>query len=187
MNLVSNAVKFTKSGGSVTITCQIVSDRSEFLIQDEAFLGLWKPGQQMIEVQVKDTGVGISEEDQKKLFKLFGFLEATREINTSGIGLGLHISKQIVQQYGGDIICQSEKNKGTNFAFVMALDKVEDRIEQVTRSKNPNPFKRVYMPIKIDLRKPKEHVAKIPIIDIKPTIKESNNSLISSKAIKLQL
>ena len=50
----------------------------------------------MIEVQVVDTGIGIKDEDQKKLFKLFGFIDSTKELNTSGIGLGLHISKQIV-------------------------------------------------------------------------------------------
>ena len=49
----------------------------------------------MLEVQVEDTGVRISEEDQKKLFKLYGFLETTKEINTRGIGIGLHISKMI--------------------------------------------------------------------------------------------
>jgi signal transduction histidine kinase len=46
----------------------------------------------MIEFIVKDTGVGIKKEDQSKLFKLFGFLDTTKEMNTNGIGLGLHIS-----------------------------------------------------------------------------------------------
>ena len=46
----------------------------------------------MIEFIVKDTGVGIKKEDQSKLFKLFGFLDTTQEMNTNGIGLGLHIS-----------------------------------------------------------------------------------------------
>ena len=62
----------------------------------------------------------------------------------------------------------------------MALEKVEDRIEQVTRNKNPNPFRRVYMPIKIDLRRPQEMPRRIP------NEKENNNSLISSKAIQPQ-
>jgi len=51
----------------------------------------------MIELEVKDSGVGIKEEDQKKLFKLFGYLNTTEELNTRGIGLGLYISKLIVQ------------------------------------------------------------------------------------------
>ena len=50
----------------------------------------------MIEIQVIDTGTGIKKEDQDNLFKLFGFLDTTKEINTKGIGLGLHISKKIV-------------------------------------------------------------------------------------------
>ena len=51
----------------------------------------------MIEIIVKDTGVGIKEENLKKLFKLFGFLDATKEMNSNGIGLGLHICKMIVE------------------------------------------------------------------------------------------
>jgi len=43
-----------------------------------------------------------------KLFKLFGFLDTTKELNTKGIGLGLHISKKICQAFGGDIFCESE-------------------------------------------------------------------------------
>ena len=42
-----------------------------------------------------------------KLFNLFGFLDATKELNSGGIGLGLHISKMIVKSFGGDIICKS--------------------------------------------------------------------------------
>jgi signal transduction histidine kinase len=46
----------------------------------------------MLEIQVIDTGIGIKQEDICKLFKLFGFLDTTKELNTKGIGLGLHIS-----------------------------------------------------------------------------------------------
>jgi signal transduction histidine kinase len=51
----------------------------------------------MIEVSVTDQGIGIKSEDQDKLFKLFGFLDRTKQINTKGVGLGLHISKMIVE------------------------------------------------------------------------------------------
>ena len=57
-----------------------------------------------------------------KLFNLFGFLDQTKEINTGGIGLGLHISKMIVNQFGGDIICKSTFGKGASFIFIIALD-----------------------------------------------------------------
>ncbi len=75
----------------------------------------------MIEIQVKDTGCGIKREDFHKLFLLFGFLDNTKELNAKGIGLGLHISKMICQEFGGDIIVNSEWGHGTNFTFVFAL------------------------------------------------------------------
>ena len=49
----------------------------------------------MIEIEIKDSGVGIKSEDLDKLFRLFGFLDSTKEMNTKGIGLGLHICKLI--------------------------------------------------------------------------------------------
>ena len=50
----------------------------------------------MIEVQVIDNGIGIKKKDHCKLFKLFGFLENSKDLNPKGIGLGLHISKKII-------------------------------------------------------------------------------------------
>ena len=77
----------------------------------------------MIEFIVEDTGIGIKEEDQKKLFNLFGFLDSSKELNTEGIGLGLHISSMIVNQFDGNIICKSKLGEGSKFIFIMSLDK----------------------------------------------------------------
>jgi len=66
---------------------------------------------------VIDTGVGIKAEDQGKLFKLFGFLENTKEINANGIGLGLYISKRITNIFGGTISVTSKFGQGTTFTF----------------------------------------------------------------------
>ena len=76
----------------------------------------------MIEIIVKDTGIGIKEEDLEKLFNLFGSLKASKELNPTGIGLGLHICKMIVQQFGGEIVCHSKIGEGTSFIFTIALD-----------------------------------------------------------------
>lgn len=76
----------------------------------------------MIEIIVQDSGIGIKEEDQEKLFNLFGFLDSTKEINTGGIGLGLHISRMIVRQFGGEIICKSKFGEGASFIFLIALE-----------------------------------------------------------------
>lgn len=67
----------------------------------------------MIEVIVEDSGVGIKQNDQKKLFKMFGFLEKDEELNLRGVGLGLHLSKLIVEHNGGDILCKSKWGVGT--------------------------------------------------------------------------
>ena len=72
-NFVSNAIKFTVEG--------------EIHIHVE----LLKEGVPYLKVSVSDTGIGIKEEDQQKLFQLFGFIQSTQTMNTKGIGLGLAI------------------------------------------------------------------------------------------------
>ena len=94
----------------------------------------------MIEIEIKDTGIGIKPEDQTKLFKLFGFLDTTKELNTKGIGLGLHICKLIAQQFGGEITCKSEWQVGSSFIFLFDLDDIPTQIAKVQRIKNPSKF-----------------------------------------------
>ena len=60
-----------------------------------------------------------------KLFQLYGFINETEEVNTRGIGLGLHISRKIVRSLGGDITCESEWGRGTRFTFVVKLNSIE--------------------------------------------------------------
>jgi len=71
------------------------------------------------------------------LFKLFGFLDSTKELNTRGIGLGLHIAKQITKQFGGDIVCKSKWGEGTNFVFLMALNQGYQLEKGIQRIRNP--------------------------------------------------
>jgi len=73
-------------------------------------------------VTVADTGIGISLEDQSRLFKLFGFLQSSEQLNANGIGLGLVISQNLVQQFGGRIWCESEVGVGTRFIFTIKLE-----------------------------------------------------------------
>ena len=74
-------------------------------------------GKSYCEVQVKDTGMGIKRKDKGKLFKLFGFVQTTEDVNTRGIGLGLVISKKIVERFDGQIAFKSKWNKGSTFGF----------------------------------------------------------------------
>ena len=84
INLISNAIKFTFTGGIKV---------------------LMKERMNLIEVSVVDTGIGISDEDQKKLFEFFSKVEASNSVNRQGMGLGLTISKRIVNFFGGTITC----------------------------------------------------------------------------------
>jgi len=103
-NLLSNAVKFTPEEGSITL--------------DANFMGEEK-GVCTVQVSVTDTGIGISAEQQKRLFSSFQQAESSTTRKYGGTGLGLAISKSIVEMMGGRIWVQSEPAKGSTFAFVI--------------------------------------------------------------------
>jgi signal transduction histidine kinase len=73
----------------------------------------------LIKITVWDNGLGISKENQKKLFKLFGKVDNDQNMNKKGIGLGLYICKMIANQFEGDIFLESELNIGSIFTFTM--------------------------------------------------------------------
>ena len=103
-NLLGNAVKFTPEHGSINLnTC---------------FLGE-KDGVCTIQIAVTDTGIGISPEQQEKLFQSFHQAESNTTRKFGGTGLGLAISKNIVEMMGGKIWIQSELGKGSTFAFTI--------------------------------------------------------------------
>jgi two-component system, sensor histidine kinase len=95
INLIGNSLKFTFKG-SIIVSAIVYS---EF---DNNFL----------QIMVCDTGIGIKDEDRTKIFQMFGKLEATAKINTTGVGLGLSICKKIVEGLDGQIYlaekCNSE-------------------------------------------------------------------------------
>ena len=104
INLMSNAFKFTFQG---SIELKISATESE---ED-----------QLMEFSVADTGVGISESDQSKLFKLFGMLSNTKNINPNGCGIGLTVSRKYVESLGGKFEVESELDKGTKMTFIIPL------------------------------------------------------------------
>lgn len=125
------------------ITSSLISSEEDLAVKDPLFVDIISKsnGKKYLEVQVQDTGVGIKEEDQCKLFKLFGFLDTTKAVNSRGIGLGLHISKKICKMYDGDIICRSQFGVGSNFIFIIALCNPSDL------SETEGPVKRIMNPL----------------------------------------
>ncbi|MDR1580214.1 MAG: response regulator [Synergistaceae bacterium] len=115
-NLLGNAVKFTPEGGSVTLNAQLLSEEE---------------GVCTVQIDVADTGIGISEEQQAKLFRSFQQAESNTSRKFGGTGLGLAISKNIVEMMNGEIRVESELNKGAVFIFTVRLRSCEEKIEDI--------------------------------------------------------
>ena len=84
-------------------------------------------GTDFIEISVTDTGIGIKPEDMDKLFKEFSQLETAYEKKHQGTGLGLALTKKLVELHGGRIWVESEFGKGSRFSFVIPIKTNGDR------------------------------------------------------------
>lgn len=119
-NLVSNAVKYTPSGGRVTVTLARVDHEAH--------------------VSVEDTGIGIPEDAIQHLFEEFYRAPNARELDHEGTGLGLTIVKELVTRFGGRVAVQSTENAGTRFTVTLPLlDKQSQakRAQALTESIEP--------------------------------------------------
>ncbi|CDW84389.1 pas domain s-box protein [Stylonychia lemnae] len=112
LNLLQNSLKFTYEGQ----------------IKVEA---KYDYRQSKLEISVSDTGIGIKPEDRNKLFTLFGKLEATAEINTSGVGLGLSICKKIISMFEGQIILDKDYSQGCRFIFSIEAPTTQKQKKQI--------------------------------------------------------
>lgn len=113
-NLISNAVKFTSVGYvnvSVTKTMQVNDEIELFFL-------------------VKDTGIGISKEEQTRLFKSYSQVDASITRRFGGTGLGLVITKQLIEMMNGSIRVESEKGKGSTFSFYVKL-RMNENVNEV--------------------------------------------------------
>ena len=100
-NLLGNAVKFTPDGGRIHVEATVTDDKK------------------FLKYSVSDTGIGISPEDQNKLFKPFEQVDTRLTRKYKGTGLGLSLCKQLVELQGGRIWFESEAGKGSSFIFVI--------------------------------------------------------------------
>ena len=104
-NLLSNAIKFTHDGIISLDVKQLQRESGELLLQ----------------FSVRDTGIGIAEEQKTKLFKAFSQADSSSTRKYGGTGLGLLISKHLVEAMGGKITVHSEQNVGSEFSFTVAV------------------------------------------------------------------
>ena len=110
VNLISNANKYTPEGGKIIIGAE-VSDNQ------------WDPegAAKVVHIWVKDDGIGISSEDQQKIFSKFFRSDDQKAREAPGTGLGLNITKSLVEMQGGKIWFESEYRKGTTFHFTVPV------------------------------------------------------------------
>lgn len=102
LNLMTNAIKYNRENGQIFIRWEVI------------------PDEKVVQIQVQDTGYGISKENQKQMFQKF-FRVADTAGFTQGTGLGLVITKHIVEAHGGHIWLESEEGVGTSFFFTIPL------------------------------------------------------------------
>lgn len=101
-NLIDNAIKYTPQG---SITAKLTTDENNAI------------------VSVTDTGIGISPEDQKHLFEKFYRVNSSMTREIGGTGLGLYISRNLIEHYGGKLYVESTPSKGSTFSFTLPLAK----------------------------------------------------------------
>lgn len=100
-NLLSNALKYTDENGNITISVKQKKDSAELIVED--------------------TGIGISKEEQDRVFERFYRTDKSRTRKTGGAGIGLSITKAIVQAHRGTITCESEPGTGSRFIVILPI------------------------------------------------------------------
>lgn len=122
INLAGNAIKFTEEG-EVIISVKKVQETDSRV---------------SLRFSVKDTGIGISEEKIKTIFDRFTQAEASTTRKFGGSGLGLNIAKQLIELQGGKIELKSQLGRGSEFSFVLELEKTKQVLESQQNKKSSN-------------------------------------------------
>lgn len=110
LNLIQNAIKFTYRG-HIMVSAKVVSEN-----EDEVVL----------EISVQDTGIGIPEEQQDKVFDPFTQIDASSTRKEGGTGLGLAIVRKLVAFMGGAVQIKSSEREGSTFSFTLSFEKLKD-------------------------------------------------------------
>ncbi len=117
-NLLSNAIKFTPNDGEIEISSDVVGDFE--MADDDQFIV-----RRYAEFCVKDNGIGIDPADQDRIFQEFQQVDGSHSRQYEGTGLGLALTKKLVDLHGGSIWLESEKGKGSSFYFTIPISETD--------------------------------------------------------------
>lgn len=115
LNFINNAIKFTEENGKIKIEIKVFDNK--------------------IRVGIIDNGIGIAKEDIPRLFKKFVQLCQEKCADKTGVGLGLAISKQLVESHGGDVWVESKAGIGSRFYFTLPLCYAVNKVDNKTRKR----------------------------------------------------
>ncbi|UCE01999.1 MAG: HAMP domain-containing protein [Candidatus Latescibacterota bacterium] len=146
VNLLSNAIKFTPAEGRVDVRVRCVDGR-ELRAEPISHAMPSKrrdaiPDQELLRVEVRDTGVGIAPEDHEKIFLAFHQSDSSYTRHQEGTGLGLALTRRVVRLLGGDIWFTSQPDEGSCFIFYVMReydDSVQERVEPVSQAAETTP------------------------------------------------
>jgi PAS domain S-box-containing protein len=155
-NLLSNATKFTSEGGAITVAAEQKGER--------------------IIISVEDTGIGIAWEDQEKIFQEFYQVKGSIVDKTPGTGLGLPLSRRLVEMHGGEIWVESEgEGKGSKFSFALPLIAKTTEEIGLPEAQSPNILRNHLMRI-ISLSKRKERSFAFCSLQVQGEVSEESMS-----------
>ena len=175
-NLLGNASKFS-AGGKVVLTV-----RREIL-----------NGQELICFSVKDNGIGMSQEQQEKLFEAFSQADPSTTRKFGGTGLGLVISQHFCKMMGGDIKIVSAQGQGATFTITLPVKKgpnislEEPNVPDISwRAGKPAVGERFVMTGELESTERREHVSRILVIDDDPSVRQIMTHFLNQKGFAVQ-
>jgi signal transduction histidine kinase/DNA-binding response OmpR family regulator len=160
-NFLSNALKFTPENGKVSLRFSSGSDNNDFTSETLAKLKF----DEVLSVHIEDNGIGISEENKKKLFQTFQQADSSTSRKYGGTGLGLFISKELAILLGGEVKFGSELNKGSVFSVHIPVTFQDYKLENTESLTD----------IKLDSIRIETQISSEAVLDLSENLKDDRN------------
>ena len=137
VNLLGNAIKFTETGEVVLSVYAQTLSSAMLKVLPSSFNGSAKKLTHLLHIKVRDTGIGISPEQQRKLFQVFSQMDASITRRYGGTGLGLTICKRLVEMMGGKIWVESRPGEGSTFQFTLPVESLRAELPNFQHLEQP--------------------------------------------------